>query len=179
MQLTLKVKCACGCNEELFKFDRKNRPRNFILGHHSKSNENDLWIRFINRIDVDVQTGCWNWTGAKQRGGYGTIGFKNKFLKTHRLSYEKFKGHIIVSNDSKHGTCVCHMCDNPSCVNPEHLFLGTQKDNIKDMANKNRNNFKLSIVDRKNIKDLFQYGFNGIEIARMYNIHRQTAYRYR
>lgn len=179
MQVNIKIKCGCGCNQELMKFDNKNRPRQFIHGHHSKSNENDLWIRFINRVDVDSQSGCWNWIGAKQRGGYGTIGFKNKFLKAHRLSYEKFVGTISASNDSKHGTCICHKCDNPSCVNPEHLFQATQKDNMKDMADKNRNTLKLSVIDRKNIKDLFQYGFNGAEIGRMYDIHRKTAYRYK
>lgn len=133
------IKCSCGCDIGFLKFDNKKRPRKYIHGHHSKFQSGDLWIRFINKVDPDPFTGCWNFLGSKTRGGYGRMNYKNKSYKAHRLSYEKFIGAIPESYESIHGTCVCHRCDNPSCVNPEHLFIGTQLDNMNDMINKGRN----------------------------------------
>jgi len=75
--------------------------------------------------------GCWIWTGAKHPDGYGSIKYKNQPWKVHRLSYLVYKGEIAES-------LVLHSCDNPSCINPEHLFLGTASDNMKDMVSKGR-----------------------------------------
>lgn len=74
---------------------------------------------------------CWLWMAAKS-GGYGQIGYARKLIKAHRVSWEIFRGKI------KNNLCVLHKCDNPSCVNPDHLFLGTQKDNAIDRSKKNR-----------------------------------------
>jgi len=179
MQAEILINCACGCGISLLKFDNKNRSRRYIRGHHSKSNEHDLWLRFIHKVEVDVLTQCWNWTGAKQKYGYGTIGYKNRYLKAHRLSYEKFIGPIPASSDSIHGTCVCHKCDNPSCVNPEHLFLATQRDNMKDMAQKRRSNFKLTLEERAEIISRLESGEKGSELAKLYKVHKSTIYRLR
>ncbi len=77
---------------------------------------------------------CWVWLGAKQPTGYGLLWVSNtkKYEKTHRLSYKFFHGKI------PDGICVCHKCDNPSCINPEHLFLGTHADNASDKISKGR-----------------------------------------
>lgn len=75
---------------------------------------------------------CWNWTGAKKTSGYGNFYMNKKFVCAHRASYVLFVGEI------KEGNVICHKCDNPSCVNPEHLFSGTQKENIRDMKIKGR-----------------------------------------
>jgi hypothetical protein len=93
--------------------------------------------RFWKRIDKDgpllphVETPCWIWTGARTRRGYGLLGERSALVYAHRLSYEIHHGEVG-------SLFVCHRCDNPSCVNPAHLFLGTALDNVHDMLAKGR-----------------------------------------
>ena len=92
--------------------------------------------RIKTNIDIDNDSNCWNWMGAKACHGYGAITYNNKCQRVHRLSYVTFVG-AIPDNLS-----VLHKCDNKLCCNPEHLFLGTQKDNMQDMYKKGRAHFQ-------------------------------------
>jgi hypothetical protein len=93
----------------------------------------------INRFWAMVNKGedneCWLWEGTRNEDGYGNIQINNHCEKAHRLSYELFIGNI------PEGMCVCHKCDNPPCVNPKHLFLGTKLDNTRDRDAKGRGIF--------------------------------------
>lgn len=83
------------------------------------------------------RNGCIEWIAAKDKDGYGYFKLNNKQMHSHRVSWILTNGEIP-EHDSYHGYCVCHKCDNSSCVNPNHLFLGTAQDNIDDKIHKGR-----------------------------------------
>lgn len=89
--------------------------------------------RFWNRADKGGPNGCWLWTGAKNEKGYGVAWDGRRTIRAHRLAWLLTRGSLPAAP-----LILCHRCDTPGCVNPEHLFAGTNLDNQRDSAEKGR-----------------------------------------
>ena len=160
MQETKECRC---CGREFFKRKRDSQKqweeRNFCsISCKNKSVEpTPIHIRFWSFVDKKRDNDCWLWLGSKDENGYGRLATQQgkSGIKAHRLSYELRNGAI------PKGMFVCHKCDNPSCVNPSHLFIGTQKDNMQDCSMKNR-------INPKSFKNLIagKRGYLGAAIER-------------
>jgi len=101
------------------------------MHYHLHMNDKDE-IRFLSKIKISLPDNCWEWEASKNKGGYGQFAVNKKPKLAHRVAWELKHGSI------PNGLCVLHKCDNPPCVNVNHLFLGTRQDNLKDMRNKGR-----------------------------------------
>ena len=87
---------------------------------------------FWSKVDIGNPDDCWPYTGRTDSWGYGSVRLENKQTAAHRVAW------ILTDGDIPKGLLVCHHCDNPPCCNPEHLFLGTNYDNVQDMVKKGR-----------------------------------------
>lgn len=126
---------------------------------------------------VDKSGDCWLWTTSVSKAGYGFFWFSGRTELAHRMSWRFHFGAI------PEGMMICHTCDNPSCVNPNHLFLGTAADNAKDRESKGRgaNNrppnkgeangrAKLTVKDVQEIRRLLNEGHSGRSIAKQFGV---------
>ena len=139
--------------------------------------------RIMSNIIINEFSGCWEWQGSKHNG-YGRIIVGSRKDNTrcvkgaHRVAYEIWRG--IIPDGYK----VCHKCDNPSCVNPDHLFVGTRQDNVNDRENKNRNVVKVgeeqprSKLTKSAVKNArWERAYKGTsfqELANKYGVSKQT-----
>ncbi len=108
-----------------------------------------LLERMDRMYTCNLETGCWDWMAWRDRKGYGGINISGRCRSAHRSYYEAKVGTI------PDGKFLCHHCDNPGCVNPTHMFIGTNLDNVRDMHKKGRGAVqvpRLSSGDVKTIK---------------------------
>ena len=127
--------------------------------------------RFEDKCELVTESGCWLWLAYVDRNGYGQIQVDKKTRYAHQVSYELYVGPIT---EWMH---VLHKCDNPCCVNPYHLFLGTHSDNIADIMKKGRSpkgvkNGHAKLVESQIIKIRQQYetgNYSQRDLARKYN----------
>lgn len=135
---------------------------------------NEMFLSGFIKGDSDE---CWNWIKSKNQDGYGRMMWERKTYCAHRISYRFYFG------DFDQSLCVCHKCDNPSCVNPNHLFLGTHKDNMIDRDKKNRNSgakgeknskakFNKKIV--LEIREAIKNGESNISLSKKYKVGADT-----
>ena len=137
--------------------------------------------RFHDKIAYEPNSGCWLWTGAINTLGYGLIGLGHRsdgIAKAHRVSYQLHKGEIST------GLCVLHRCDNPYCVNPDHLFLGTLSDNMKDCVQKKRNfipdnraeKATWAKLTKENVLHIKEREMTGVKYAKLYSVSKSAIY---
>ena len=124
---------------------------------------------------IPNENNCWIWQKAVKKTGnpYGWLSYKGKQTTAHRAAWRETYGEIPKDK------CVCHKCDVPQCINPDHLFLGTHSENIQDMWNKKRHpkpkiNNKLSVQQVSEIKELIKQGLPQWKIAEIYKVVQPT-----
>jgi lambda repressor-like predicted transcriptional regulator len=123
---------------------------------------------FWKRIDKSP-TGCWLWTGTRDSQGYGRFKIDGKYWGAHRLAFTELKGPI------PDGLFVCHHCDVPACINPEHLYAGTHDDNMRDVSRRERNARILDWETAMVIRDLKGAGVSSREVAKQYGVSSYTV----
>ena len=160
------------CSTHERRFRRYGRTTTYL-------NKYDSWLSAYEAQVIKNKDECWGWTGSVNNKGYPQLFFEGKILFAHRFAFLYFKEEI------KPGYQVCHSCDHPVCTRPEHLFQGTQKDNIQDCIRKDR--FKRAPDESKSrgeksplsklkeqevneIKKLLAQGRTNTEIARLFGV---------
>lgn len=183
--------CHCGCGQKT-RIATKSRPQYghvkgqplyYINGHQGRAPHtvrHPLPERFWQKVDKLSPDDCWEWKGGKSPQGYGVIAVNQRGQIASRVSYEMHFGSI------PDGLCVLHKCDNPSCVNPAHLFLGTNSDNVADREAKGRNkprygaeNGMAELTNDRviDIRERFAKGERQVDLAKDHGVTRGTIWK--
>lgn len=126
-------RCSGFCQPHYARWRTRGDPFAHIEIRDVQASDMD---RLLDKCMPVTETGCWIWTAGLDGKGYGQIQFEGRVHRAHRISYILHKGAI------PNGLFLCHHCDQPLCVNPEHLFPGTHQDNMRDRDRKGRCNPK-------------------------------------
>lgn len=165
------VKSRQLCRPHYKRWHRHGDPEGGISSYRGDSLEDRL------RNGTAWDGSCLVWRGARNETGYGLMAVQGRTKTVHRLAYETWVGPI------PEGHVVRHKCDNPPCINPEHLETGTHVDNMNDMVTRNRTNprrgesvgtSRFTEDDIRNIRSLYKVGVTQVEIGKMYQTHQGT-----
>lgn len=142
--------------------------------------------RYWSRVKILGQGECWNWIGLISKNGYGRITFYKKQFTSHRVGY------FMANGAFPKRMFICHHCDNPKCVNPDHFFIGTALENNRDCASKGRSGpanhpermprgtattfAKLNEEKIREIVELKRKGMSGPQIAARYGVTKNSIY---
>ena len=128
----------------------------------------------FNKYHIKQDDGCWQWTGSIHHAGYGQIRYKKRIVRVNRLSYELFIGPI------PDGLIVRHKCDNPLCVNPDHLELGTHVDNMNDMVMRSRSlkgsKHPMHKLSEDDVLSIYHSGLSARELSDYHDVNVNTIY---
>lgn len=181
-------RCQCGCGTATELADRscvrkgwvKGLPKLCVIGHVAQRRAGRSREEAISQFwsYVSKGDGCWLWTSALDAHGYGMYRLEagKSMRRAHRLAWEIINGPIPAE------LVVCHRCDNPPCVRPDHLFLGTQRDNMHDCVTKGRmprgeqrHSAKLTEDQVRSIRALRQAGQSRRSVARTFEVSSRTV----
>lgn len=177
--------CECGTEKVVYGITLRNGHSKSCGCHKAELNamrmkemrlkqSGTIEERFFSRF-VKLENGCWQWRAHTDKDGYGVLPGDRRNIRAHRFSYERHIGEI------PQGLIVCHKCDNPGCVNPDHLFVGTAKDNAQDALQKGRHyagekNGRSKLTDN-DVLIIQKSTLSGPDLARHFGVNRSTINR--
>lgn len=162
--------CSSLCNRKILRKKQLEKHQEYLQNETEEQKLN--WLkRHYEKFVTKNNNGCWDWNGNKVHG-YANFNHRGKIMKAHRASW------IIHNGPIPEGLFVLHTCDVRHCSNPEHLFLGNQTDNMKDMASKLRTKIRCKLTTEQviEIKSLINLGVTMTKIAKKYNVSSNAIY---
>jgi hypothetical protein len=167
--------CECGCGAPTTLITASDASKGWIKGEYRRFLRGHATRKSAVDYVVNLSTGCWEWQRFRNDKGYGQTTYRGRLWLAHRAAWAQRHG------DIPNGIKVLHRCDNPACVNPAHLFLGTQADNIADCVAKGRNqsgqtngHAKLTDDQVLEIRTIDWKGATRKQIAARYGVSRAT-----